>query len=118
MSALVEVDDLVVRYGPAVALDGVSLTLGAGERVALNFVQRLSGIATLTAQYVQAIEGTVPNPLRPPRGCRFAPRCPHAMPICHEADPPDFEPEAGHRVRCWLHGRPGDEAPRPAPAGH
>jgi branched-chain amino acid transport system ATP-binding protein len=35
MSALVEVEDLVVRYGPAVALDGVSLTLGAGERVAL-----------------------------------------------------------------------------------
>ena len=35
LSALVEVDDLVVRYGPAVALDGVSLTLGAGERVAL-----------------------------------------------------------------------------------
>jgi branched-chain amino acid transport system ATP-binding protein len=35
VSALVEVDDLVVRYGPAVALDGVSLTLGAGERVAL-----------------------------------------------------------------------------------
>ena len=35
MSALVEVDDLVVRYGPAVAVDGVSLTLGAGERVAL-----------------------------------------------------------------------------------
>ena len=35
MSALVDVNDLVVRYGPAVALDGVSLTLGAGERVAL-----------------------------------------------------------------------------------
>jgi branched-chain amino acid transport system ATP-binding protein len=35
MSALVEVEDLVVRYGPAVALDRVSLTLGAGERVAL-----------------------------------------------------------------------------------
>jgi len=31
--------------------------LGA-ERVALNFVQRLSGIATLTAQYVAAVEGT------------------------------------------------------------
>ena len=35
MTALVEVKDLVVRYGPAVALDGVSLTLDAGERVAL-----------------------------------------------------------------------------------
>ena len=35
MTALLDVSDLVVRYGPAVALDGVSLTLGAGERVAL-----------------------------------------------------------------------------------
>ena len=35
MTALVEVRDLVVRYGPAVALDGVSLTIGVGERVAL-----------------------------------------------------------------------------------
>ncbi len=35
MTALVEVSDLVVRYGQAVALDGVSLTLGRGERVAL-----------------------------------------------------------------------------------
>ena len=35
MTALVAVEGLVVRYGPAVALDGVSLTLGEGERVAL-----------------------------------------------------------------------------------
>jgi branched-chain amino acid transport system ATP-binding protein len=35
MTVLVGVSDLVVRYGPTVALDGVSLTLGAGERVAL-----------------------------------------------------------------------------------
>ena len=35
MTALIDVNDLVVRYGPAVALDGVSLTLGPGERVAL-----------------------------------------------------------------------------------
>jgi branched-chain amino acid transport system ATP-binding protein len=32
---LLEIDDLVVRYGPAVAVDGVSLSLAAGERVAL-----------------------------------------------------------------------------------
>jgi branched-chain amino acid transport system ATP-binding protein len=35
VSALLEVDDLVVTYGPAVAVDGVSLNLGEGERVAL-----------------------------------------------------------------------------------
>ena len=30
----------------------------AGERVALNFLGRLTGVATLTARYVQAVEGT------------------------------------------------------------
>jgi len=52
--------------------DGASFTAGAvlaeidgpaggvlrGERVALNLVQRMSGIATLTAHYVKAVEGT------------------------------------------------------------
>jgi nicotinate-nucleotide pyrophosphorylase (carboxylating) len=42
---------LLVVSGPARAI------LGA-ERVALNFVQRLSGIATLTAQFVAAVKGT------------------------------------------------------------
>jgi branched-chain amino acid transport system ATP-binding protein len=35
MSALLEVDELVVTYGPAVAVDGVSVELKEGERVAL-----------------------------------------------------------------------------------
>lgn len=48
----VKAGDLLLRVsGPARAL------LSA-ERVALNFVQRLSGIATLTAQFVEAIKGT------------------------------------------------------------
>ncbi len=37
---------------------GFADVLLAGERTALNLIQRLSGIATLTRQYVQAIEGT------------------------------------------------------------
>jgi branched-chain amino acid transport system ATP-binding protein len=35
VSALLQVEDLVVTYGPAVAVDGVSLELAEGERVAL-----------------------------------------------------------------------------------
>ena len=35
MTALLELEDVVVRYGPAVAVDGVSLHVDAGERVAL-----------------------------------------------------------------------------------
>lgn len=39
-------------------VEGSARALLSAERVALNFVQRLSGIATLTAQYVAAIRGT------------------------------------------------------------
>jgi nicotinate-nucleotide pyrophosphorylase (carboxylating) len=44
-------DEIAVVHGPARAL----LT---GERTALNFIQRLSGIATLAAAYVRAVQGT------------------------------------------------------------
>ena len=39
-------------------LEGPAQNILAGERTALNFLQRLSGIATITAQYREAIEGT------------------------------------------------------------
>ena len=39
-------------------LEGPAQSILAGERTALNFLQRLSGIATITAQYRKAIEGT------------------------------------------------------------
>lgn len=45
---------------PALAAEvaGRAASVLAGERVALNFLGRLSGIATLTARYVRAVEGT------------------------------------------------------------
>jgi nicotinate-nucleotide pyrophosphorylase (carboxylating) len=39
-------------------LAGPARAILSGERVALNFVQRLSGVATLTAEFVAAIQGT------------------------------------------------------------
>jgi nicotinate-nucleotide pyrophosphorylase (carboxylating) len=51
-------DGQVVKAGEAIAHIGGSVRgMLTGERVALNFVQRLSGIATLTARYVAALEG-------------------------------------------------------------
>lgn len=47
------------RDGGLVAeVAGHSRSILTGERVALNFLQRLSGVATLTARYVKAVEGT------------------------------------------------------------
>ena len=44
--------------GPVMSVTGLARALLSGERTALNFLQRLSGVATLTARCVQAIEGT------------------------------------------------------------
>ena len=43
---------------PLLKISGASRALLSAERVALNFVQRLSGVATATAQYVAAVQGT------------------------------------------------------------
>jgi len=52
----------------------------------------------------EGIPGRIPNYLSPPQGCRFNPRCPHAMPQCLEDAPPFFDVGEGHEVACYLYG--------------
>lgn len=53
------VDGALVEKGVSLGqLDGPVRSLLTGERVALNFLQRMSGIATLTHKYVHAVAGT------------------------------------------------------------
>ncbi|HEY3559268.1 MAG TPA: ABC transporter ATP-binding protein [Kribbella sp.] len=48
--------------------------------------------------------GEPPSLIAPPGGCRFNPRCVHAMPKCSTELPPRFElPAAGHWAACWLY---------------
>jgi nicotinate-nucleotide pyrophosphorylase (carboxylating) len=44
--------------GPVAEIEGAAAPILTGERVALNFLGRLSGVATLTARFVRAVEGT------------------------------------------------------------
>ena len=44
--------------GPVLDIEGDAAAVLTGERTALNFLQRLSGVATLTARYVEAVAGT------------------------------------------------------------
>ena len=48
------------------------------------------------------VTGEVPSPLAPPSGCRFHPRCPHAMARC-STEEPALGPEARRLVACHLY---------------
>jgi oligopeptide/dipeptide ABC transporter ATP-binding protein len=48
------------------------------------------------------LTGEVPSPLAPPGGCRFHPRCPHAMPRC-ATEPPAPREADGRLVACHLY---------------
>ncbi len=49
------------------------------------------------------LEGDVPSPANPPKGCNFCTRCPKVMEICKEQEP-DFRDYGGeHHVACWLY---------------
>ena len=48
----------VARGRPGREIEGAAASILAAERVALNFLGRLSGVATVTASYVRAVEGT------------------------------------------------------------
>jgi peptide/nickel transport system ATP-binding protein len=48
--------------------------------------------------------GEIPSLLNPPTGCRFHPRCPHAMPECRQRFPKRTDLGKGHWTHCFLYG--------------
>jgi len=64
----------------------------------------MESVPKLTGEGVSdGIPGHIPNYLDPPAGCRFEPRCKHAMPICQTEKPPLFNVENGRHVACFLY---------------
>lgn len=60
------------------------------------------------------LEGDVPSPANPPKGCHFCTRCPRVMDICRQEEPPFKDYDPGHYVACWLY----EEGHAPAEEGH
>ncbi len=70
----------------------------------------VDSLPSLKRKEVKPPEGEVPSLLNLPRGCRFNPRCPLAMPVCKEKEPPEVE-VGDRRVACWLYAPNGKENP-------
>jgi oligopeptide/dipeptide ABC transporter ATP-binding protein len=67
----------------------------------LNSIPRLDG----QAKYLTPIAGSVCNMMEPPSGCKFHPRCTHAMDVCRREIPRLKEVAPGHLAACHLHDR-------------
>lgn len=65
----------------------------------LNSIPRLD----TQQRYLTPIPGTVCNMMDPPAGCKFHPRCPHAMDICRQQEPALTEVAPSHFSACHLH---------------
>ncbi len=86
---LVEVGDIEDMFGQP---------LHPYTRALLDAVPKFSAEGEL-----YSIDGNVPNLVTPPSGCRFHPRCPHAMESCRKAFPEMTAMESDHHVACWLY---------------
>jgi len=105
LSIIAEVaDKIAIMYGGKIVEYGPSDLVYNNPRhpytrALLNSIPRLRGeIRDLTW-----IPGTPPDLINPPPGCRFHPRCPHAMERCKKEEPPMVEVDRNHYVACWLY---------------
>jgi len=53
-------------------------------------------------EYLAQIQGSVPHPLKLPKGCRFSTRCEYATDKCRNEKPELVEVEEGHLIRCFY----------------
>jgi oligopeptide transport system ATP-binding protein len=106
LGVIAEVTDrVVVMYGGMVMEEGRVRDLFADPMhpYTRGLLASIPDLREEAHHRLTPIPGTPPDMLRPPAGCPFAPRCPHAMLQCSAALPPLFEPSPGQRARCWLH---------------
>ena len=98
---------LVVEAAPTRQL--WSLPLHPYTEALINSIPHADGSGELPV----SLAGEIPDPGRPPAGCRFHPRCPYAFDRCRQESPPLVEVAADRQVACWLQ-EPGSALARPA----
>jgi len=58
---------------------------------------------SLTEDHLQIMDGSPPDLIHPPSGCRFHPRCSHVMERCRVEMPPFREARLARWAACWLY---------------
>jgi peptide/nickel transport system ATP-binding protein len=117
--------DIRQRYAPGILLitHNLGIVAEACDRVAVMYAGRiveqgpvrelfaapkhpytqdlLRSTISLTTQELHSIPGAPPDLVAPPPGCRFHPRCAHAMQVCVDRFPPLIA-SGVQQAECWL----------------
>lgn len=92
--------DITIMYA------GQTMESGSTDRVLANpqhpYTQALLACHPDRAKALAGIPGRVPSPLEPPPGCRFEPRCPHAIDYCQRRPSHFVRSTEHHLVNCRL----------------
>jgi oligopeptide/dipeptide ABC transporter ATP-binding protein len=98
-------DDIAVMYAGQIVEQAPTKTLFAKMRMPYTaaLVESIPRLENPSHTRLNVIAGRPPDLIDPPRGCRFAARCPYAQDRCREEQPPLIEAdEPGHVYRCWF----------------
>ncbi|MBX5476924.1 MAG: ABC transporter ATP-binding protein [Clostridia bacterium] len=98
-------DRVVVMYAGEVVEEGTVEEVFAEPKhpYTAGLLRSMPRLDTQRKTALPAIEGVVPSPLNRPRGCTFAPRCPHVMARCRAEHPDVTTLGDGRVVRCFLY---------------
>lgn len=96
-------DRVIVMYAGKVIEDTDVKTLFRNPKhpYTIGLLNSMPDVVT-DQERLEAIPGNVPMFHEMPQGCRFAPRCSHAMDICKGKMPELYSVSDSHHVRCWL----------------
>jgi oligopeptide/dipeptide ABC transporter ATP-binding protein len=98
-------EDVVVAYaGKAVeAADVVTVFRSPAHPYTRALYNSIPRLTDTKKRRLEVVSGLVPNPLEFPTGCRFHPRCRHALDFCRTDEPQMIALSDHHRVRCFMH---------------
>jgi peptide/nickel transport system ATP-binding protein len=122
-------DEIVVMYAGQVVEQAPTAILFREMRMPYTeaLMESIPKLEDPSHTRLRAIAGRPPDLIHPPKGCRFAPRCPYAQERCHDEAPPLAEAGTpGHRFACWypvgspvwreVKSRAAEGGPPPPPA--
>lgn len=96
-------DDVAIMYAGTVIEKGAVEDIFEGEKHHPYTVGLFNSIPDMSEETdrLHPIDGLMPDPSDLPKGCKFEPRCPHAMDRC-KTEEPGYVENGTHSIKCFL----------------